>query len=130
VKSDSGGAADPMRPSTLTTLPVGQGHGMHTEDTSIGVSMYHSAVGSLFGGRGEQGPSDTKGAPLRSVRQTSTQRSLPDLGQRLLVASEKQISAKFSIAEVLLTLSSAGEIVASYRLLPDVCLIDAPGGYH
>lgn len=109
------GDAALIRPHTLTVPPMGKGHGTEGgDDTSIGVSMYHSAVGSLFGGPSQQGP--IKGASLQEGRsgQGSTRRSLPDLAQRLLVASEKQISAKFSIAEVLLSLNSRGEEEYNY----------------
>ena len=102
------GDTDPIRPKTMTTPSKEKGHGTEEGDgTSIGISMYHSAVGSLFGGQDKQRPPDIKGG---SLRRSLTRRSLPDLAQRLLVASEKQISAKFSIAEVLLSLSSRGEM--------------------
>lgn len=101
------GDSDPIGPKTTTTPSTEKGPGTEGDETSIGVSMYHSAVGSLFGGQDKQRLPDVEG---NSLQRSLTRRSLPDLAQRLLVASEKQISAKFSIAEVLLSLSSRGEM--------------------
>ena len=87
--------------------------------------MYHSAVGSLFGKTAEGGgaggggggavdPSLLDEKLLASgegggVEGGAKRRSVPDLAERLLVASEKQISAKLSVTEVLMSLSSKGE---------------------
>lgn len=92
------------------------------EMSSIGASMYHSAVGSIFGTTSDNsvlipdqsvpdGDSESDSSTsLSTKRTTSEQRkqSLLDANQRLLIASEKQISAKLSINEVLLSLSSGG----------------------
>ena len=86
------------------------------QESFIAASMYHSAVDSLFGGQqsssvaGESGVVDPGLLDQQSTTAGHGQRSsLPDLAQRLLVASEKQISAKLSVTEVLLSLSSRGE---------------------
>ena len=81
--------------------------------------MYHSAVDTLFGGQwgssvvGESGGVVDPGPGLLDQQSTTAgggqRSSLPDLAQQLLVASEKQISAKLSVTEVLLSLSSRGE---------------------
>lgn len=114
-------------PPSRSTSDRMQGQGDKEEEeeeedmSSVGVSMYHSAMGSIFGAINESMPAadsavlhddsgSTSGSTGNRKRLTSEQlrRSLSDANQRLLVASEKQISAKLSINEVLLSLNSKG----------------------
>ena len=112
--------------------------------SSMGVSMYHSAVGSYLGSNGDltapalapdttsasldadgRGPGPGgrgKRPPDAAAGAGPARRSLPDLAQQLLVASEKQISAKFSIAEILLSLSSRGRPELDHPLLCLACM--------
>ena len=48
-------------------------------------------------------------------------RSVPDLAERLFVASEKQISTKVSVKEVLMSLSSKGKC---FLACPSICIVD------
>ena len=97
---------------------------------SIGASMYHSAVESLFG-RDHEEMAEAKGKvsseePVEEAGQGKTGRkrllSSTSLAQRLLVASEKQISAKLSITEILLSLSSQGVCVCVCVVVVVVCV--------
>ena len=81
-----------------------------TTSESIGESMYHSMV--------EEDKSVLKSAKLSSKKKPVIARNLldsdPELAQerqrrRLLIASEKILSAQLSIDEVLLSLSSRGK---------------------
>ncbi len=91
-------------------------------ESSIGASMYHSAVGSLFGNETDTtipvsdpglldetlSHSDTD-ADVDVSRRKSKRNVVPNLAQRLLIASEKQFSAKLTITEVMLSLSGRGK---------------------
>ena len=74
------------------------------KQTSIGVSMYHSAVDSLFGSTDSRSFNEFKSHSGTN----GAYRFIPNLKEKLLIAKEKQISAKLSIAEVMLSLSSRG----------------------
>ena len=86
--------------------------------------MYHSAVGSLFGKTAEGGGAGGGGAvdpslldekllasgEVGGVEGGAKRRSVPDLAERFLwPCSEKQISTKLSVKEVLMSLSSKGK---------------------
>ncbi len=98
--------------------------------SSIGASMYHSAVESLFGTHEEETAEGDGGVHSRETvggggggeggrRRTTSRQSSTNLAQRLLVASEKQISAKLSITEVLLSLSSRGTHACRHAIVTD-----------
>ena len=95
------------------------------EVSSVGASMYHSAMESILRTINENiAPPDAEvlhedesalssSGSRKKLTSEQLRRSLSDANQRLLVASEKQISAELSINEVLLSLSSRGWYISS-----------------
>lgn len=88
--------------------------------TSVGSSMYHSAIGSFLESRDDVSVETTvskstiqsfPGHSLRSRRASSARRrhNSSSIHRKLLIAIEKQVHAKLSVNEVLLSLSSKGQ---------------------
>ena len=107
--------------------------GFQSTSESVGVSMYHS-VGAYFEGddgglkslaQSKKQQSAVTSSLSGSVRDTALARDRHR--RRLLIASEKLLSARLSIDEVLLSLSSRGRKVAFLLHGPSLNVASYPG---